>query len=146
MKGVRLALLALLLTAAGCSEKAIQARGFVLPEGDPYFGQKAFVALQCQQCHTVNGVELDADSSMRDGPVLVNLGGDVTRIKTYGELVTAIIHPSERVAGDKAENTRPDGRSWMTVYNERMTVQELIDIVAFLQPQYNLVTPPYIMP
>jgi hypothetical protein len=34
-----------------------------------------------------------------------------------------------------------DGESKMPVYNGYMTVQELIDIVTFLQPHYDVVVP-----
>lgn len=146
MRGKIIGLLVASFLLGACSEKAIQARGFVLPEGNAEAGKQAFIALQCQQCHAVSGVRLEADDSMRDGPVLKNLGGPVTRIKTYGELVTAIIHPSEVISGSKSEMTKPDGESWMTNYNRRMTVQELIDIVAFLQPEYDLIMPTYITP
>ena len=37
-----------------------------------------------------------------------------------------------------------DGESSrMPVYNGYMTVKELIDIVSFLQPHYNVYVPPY---
>ena len=36
-----------------------------------------------------------------------------------------------------------DGQSKMYVYNEVMTVQELIDLVAYLQNRYEVVVPPY---
>ena len=55
------------MLAAGCSEESIQARGFAMPPGDADAGRVAFIELQCQQCHTVDGVELPADKTMRDG-------------------------------------------------------------------------------
>lgn len=134
------------LVMSACTEDQIQARGFVLPEGDPVSGQAVFVELQCQQCHSVRGVTLDADATMRDGPTMLELGGQVTRIKTYGELVTAIIHPSVAIRGPKQEMSRPDGTSWMTDYNDAMTVQEMIDLVAFIKPRYQVVTPGYAIP
>ena len=78
-------------------------------------------------------------------PPFVELGGKVTRVKTYGELVTAIINPSHKLAqGYSAEQVTSDGEeSRMPVYNGYMTVQELIDIVAFLQPHYDVFVPQY---
>ena len=35
--------------------------------------------------------------------------------------------------------THQNGASRMPVYNELMTVQELIDLVAYLQPQYEVI-------
>ncbi|MEL6870663.1 MAG: cytochrome C [Pseudomonadota bacterium] len=138
--------IALSAMLGGCSERQIQARGFVLPAGNNMAGEQAFIELQCQQCHTVSGVVLDADVTMRDGPTLFELGGKVTRVKTYGELVTAIIHPSDYIAGPDKEMSRPDGSSWMTDYNDVMTVQQLIDIVEFLHERYQIVTPGYVYP
>jgi hypothetical protein len=71
---------------------------------------------------------------------LVELGGTVTRVKTYGQLVTSIINPSHRLAsGYTPESVQtPDGESKMRNYNEVMTVDELIDLVAFLQSKYTI--------
>ena len=107
-------------------------------------GEMAFINLQCQQCHTVSGVTLPADETMRDGPVLVQLGGPVTNIKTYGDLVTSIIHPSHDLRGPRDEVANPDGTSIMTDYNSVMTVQQMVDIVSFLQPKYDFI--PYVYP
>ena len=76
-------------------------------------------------------------------PPYVELGGKVTKVKTYGELITAIINPSHRIAhGYAKEVVSEDGESNMYIYNTHMTVQELIDIVMFLQPEYEVVPPP----
>ena len=74
----------------------------------------------------------------------LELGGPVTRVRTYGELVTAIINPSHKLAdGYPAELVSEDGKSKMYVYNGFMTVQELTDIVMFLQPHYDVVPPEF---
>ena len=68
----------------------------------------------------------------------------VTRVKTYGELVTAIINPSHKLAqGYPLDTISEDGQSRMPLYNSYMTVQELIDIVAFLQPHYDVYVPQF---
>jgi hypothetical protein len=72
----------------------------------------------------------------------VELGGKVTKVKTYGELITAIINPSHELARGYAEEVvSENGESNMYIYNDHMTVQELIDIVMFLQPHYDVVVP-----
>jgi hypothetical protein len=77
-------------------------------------------------------------------PPFVELGGTVTKVKTYGELVTAIINPSHKLAkGYPIDEVSNDGESKMPVYNGFMTVQELIDIVMFLQPYYEVYVPQY---
>jgi hypothetical protein len=66
-------------------------------------------------------------------------------VKTYGDLVTSIVNPSHRLArGYPREEVSTDGVSLMSwvFLNEVITVQQLIDIVAFLQDEYEFVPPP----
>jgi hypothetical protein len=75
-------------------------------------------------------------------PPFVELGGDVTKVKTYGDLVTSIINPSHKLAkGYPHDEVANNDESKMYNYNNFMTVQELIDIVMFLQPHYDVVIP-----
>ena len=77
-------------------------------------------------------------------PPYVELGGKVTRVKTYGQLVTAIINPSHKLApGYPLDEVSAEGESIMPGDNGFMTVQELIDIVMFLQPHYDVVVPEF---
>lgn len=125
----------------GCVQGPESAQGFRLPDGSPETGLQAFRDLNCQACHDVQGVDAPAES---DTDTRVALGGEVTRVKTYGELVTSIINPSHKLApGYREEDVTEDGMSLMEAayLNEVMTVQELIDIVAYLQPLYE-VRPP----
>lgn len=135
----------LVLIAAGligCDRDPMSEVGFRLPEGDPMAGRDAFLYMQCHQCHSIEGVELPP-LPLSDPPY-VELGGSVTRVKTYGQLVTAIINPSHKLADGYPENlVSDDGVSKMYMYNGYMTVQELIDIVMYLQPQYDLVVPKF---
>jgi len=135
--------LASLVALAGCDRDAMMSqRGFRLPDGDAQAGREAFLYMQCHQCHTIRGEELPEIPGME--PPYVELGGKVTRVKTYGELVTSIINPSHKLARGYAEQVvSEDGESNMYIYNSHMTVQELIDIVMFLQPYYNVVVPDY---
>ena len=69
----------------------------------------------------------------------LNSVSERNRIKTYGDLVTAIVNPSHNLAkGYTPSLVAQDGKSRMTVYNDVMTVSQLIDIVAFLQAHYEL--------
>lgn len=140
---VHLATVALsLATLAGCGADRMSEKGFSLPAGNALDGQEAFVYLHCFECHFIEGLELPPVES--DDNPYVQLGGKVSRVKTYGDLVTSIINPSHRLApGYPLETITEDGQSRMPVYNRYMTVQELIDIVAFLQPQYEVVVPQY---
>lgn len=130
-------LFCLSLFAVGCEPTARSGRGFTLPEGDVKRGENAFVDLQCHACHSVSGVELPPVNLELETEV--TLGGDVARIDTYGELVTSIINPSHKLAsGYDSIEISNDGESLMENYNEAMTVQQLIDVVAFLQSHYSL--------
>lgn len=144
----KLPLAVVLIAAAAvtaCERDYMSERGFSLPEGDPIDGKEAFLYMQCNECHTVQGLELPK-VPLADPP-FVMLGGDVTRVKTYGDLVTSIINPSHKLAeGYPVEEVSNDGESKMYVYNEYMTVQELIDIVMFLQPYYKVIVPPQAYP
>jgi L-cysteine S-thiosulfotransferase len=128
------------LLIAGCAPAPQSGRGFTLPDGDVEKGREAFVELQCHACHHVDGVEFPAAEDGTD--MAVQLGGKVPRIQTYGELVTSIINPSHKVAKGyvKEEVTKDDeGKvSRMLNYNEIMTVQQLTDLVKFLQSHYEL--------
>lgn len=131
------------LLLGGCDREARMAStGFRLPDGDPQAGREAFLYMQCHQCHTIEGMELPAIPGQE--PPYVELGGEVTAVKTYGQLITAIIYPSHKLASGYAEEVvSQNGESNMYVYNEHMTVQELIDIVMFLQPEYDVIIPEF---
>jgi hypothetical protein len=142
----RFSILTLLLTSvlalSGCDEdRTMSERGFRLPEGDPMAGRETFLYMHCNQCHTIKSEELPTIPGFEP---FVELGGSVTRVKTYGELVTAIINPSHKLAEGYAKDlVSEDGKSKMYVYNGFMTVQELTDLVMFLQPHYDVVPPEF---
>jgi sulfur-oxidizing protein SoxX len=144
MKAATLLTLVLGLAAltSGCDEEKIMSeRGFRLPDGNAAAGRETFVYMQCNQCHTIKGEEMP---QIAGAEPYVKLGGAVTRVKTYGELVTAIINPSHKLADGYAEElVSEDSVSNMYVYNGFMTVQELTDLVMFLQPYYNVVPPEF---
>lgn len=125
------------LIALGCNEGPQSSYGFTLPDGDAAKGKATFESYTCHECHTVSGVdfpELDFAAEKK-----VALGGEVARIQTYGELVTSVINPSHKLAtGYKPADVSDEGDSKMTNYNDVLTVNDLVDIVAFLQSKYRL--------
>jgi len=127
------------LLAAGCQPTAKSGRGFQLPPGHADRGKAAFVQLKCTECHRVDGVELPAPTAKPDQ--IVTLGGDVTNLRTYGQLVTAIIHPNLAIS-DKITTALPATGSPMKNFNREMTVEQLVDIVTFLSPTYRQLAPP----
>jgi len=134
-------LLVSLVALSACDQGAkMSTKGFRLPDGDARAGREAFLYMQCQECHSIKGEQLPVIPDQE--PPYVELGGEVTQVKTYGTLITAIINPSHKLARGYAEEVIAEaGESKMYVYNDYMTVQELIDIVMFLQPYYNVVVP-----
>lgn len=117
-------------------------RGFVLPEGDPQLGQQAFVDLKCNSCHEVAGLEDQWPRPIARPLTEVKLGGLAMREPTDGELVTSIINPSHALypAGEE-ERITSGGGSRMANYNEVITAQQLIDLVAFLHERYETARP-----
>lgn len=131
-------LMPLIFLLAACSDGPDSPRGFSLPEGNADAGKTVFINYKCLACHSLQGID---DSNIESQlPRRVPLGGDVRTIKTYAELVTAVINPSHKIAMgfERLGFTDAEGQSVMRNYNDAMTVTELIDLVAFLQPQYNL--------
>ena len=124
------------LALAGCNP---QARGFKLPDGDIAGGKAAFTELACNDCHRI--ADIDINASANSGFDLI-LGGKTTSIKTYGQLLTSVINPSHKIA--RRYSTKPldsDGQSAMRSYNDVMTVQQLVDLVTFLEANYELELP-----
>ena len=75
------------------------------------------------------------------------LGGEVYKVRTYGELVTSFINPAHVVAKDYLKTLekeeRKDAESPMASANNRMTVEQMIDIVEFLNVHYVKLVPDY---
>lgn len=130
------------LAALGCAPNTKSGRGFTMPAGNAEKGKAAFVQLKCHQCHRVDGIELPAPTGKSE--MILTLGGDVNRRRTYGDLVTSIIHPTKALS-DKlpvGQIKSPDQSPMPTVNNE-MTVTQLVDIVTFLEPTYRQLVPLY---
>ncbi len=131
--------IAIICTA--CDSGPTATRGFSLPEGDAEKGKQVFSRFQCLACHTISGYdqkELGEDIN-KEMEYSITLGGEVNRAKTYAQLLTAIINPSHRFSPNfSPESVQIDGVSKMKNYNDVMTVSQLIDLVSFLQPHYQL--------
>ncbi len=124
------------------SLSACDTHEFVLPPGDAEAGQATFVELGCNNCHSVTDKVEHAPAE--GNPIHVELGGTVTRIKTYPDLVTSIINPSHKLSrGANAMTVTEEGESKMPVYNDVMTVQQLVDLTTFLEQTYQVWVPPY---
>ncbi|MAT51328.1 MAG: cytochrome C [Porticoccaceae bacterium] len=125
------------LLASACEQSPKSGRGLVLPEGDIEKGEQVFTSLYCNDCHRIAG--RNDLNTVSEPQMTVTLGGGTSRVSTYGELVTSVINPSHRVSPryDKPPFAE-GGKSRMRVYNDVMTVAQLIDLTAFLQQTYQL--------
>ena len=99
------------------------------PAGDPARGREAFLKFDCGSCHEVRGQRLPAPSA-RDtiGPELSMMGP----LHPPEYFVEAVINPSATIEPKKGY-AAADGSSKMPAFNDTMTVQELIDLVAYLR-------------
>lgn len=130
-----LALVLLAALLAGCSGRHSPS-GFRLPAGNALAGEKAFVELKCNTCHSVPGTSVPGPTA--ETPVA--LGGRRMLVPTDGDLTTDIILPSSHFAeGYPAAQVQDGARSRMPDYTRQMTVRQLADLVAFLQSKYSVV-------
>jgi mono/diheme cytochrome c family protein len=102
---------------------------FTWPKGDSAKGRAVFQKLECYSCHEVRGERFPAPSdSGRSGPELSSMG-PLHPPEFFAE---AIINPGaviERGQGYAAA----DGSSKMPAYGDVLTLQETIDLVAYLR-------------
>jgi hypothetical protein len=125
------------ITLISCTKGADSPRGFSLPKGNAEIGKTVFIKYKCLSCHTLKGVE--QEGIHKNAEISVALGGKTRKTVTYAELVTSVINPSHKLASRYlVADVSTEGTSKMTVYNDVMTVTELVNLVAFLQPKYEL--------
>lgn len=119
--------------------------GFVLPPGDVERGKQVFFELDCVKCHTVEGVDF-ANADPLDANSLVPLGGEIPEVKTYGQLATAIMHPSESIRSPQSKFVNAQGESLMPDYKTTLTVEQLSHLVHFLSERYEVHLPRHEFP
>jgi hypothetical protein len=99
------------------------------PPGDPARGRDVFVKLECYSCHEVKGERFPAPRSDGTlGPELATMG-PLHPPEYFAEAIInpgAVIEPGQGYAA-------ADGSSRMPSYNDSVTVQEVIDLVAYLK-------------
>ena len=99
------------------------------PKGDPVRGREAFVKLECHSCHEVRDEPFPQPKDRETiGPELSEMGP----LHDVEYFVEAIVNPSATIEKGKGYEG-PDGSSKMPSFNDSMTVQELIDLVAYLR-------------
>lgn len=105
---------------------------FTLPKGDPEKGRAVFEKFECYYCHEVRGESFPYP--VESAPELSQMG-PLHPVEFFAE---SIMNPNAVVP---REYRKPDGTSPMTNFTARMTVQELIDVsayVASLRPKAGL--------
>ena len=137
----------LFLIISACTPERQSGIGLYLPPGNAENGRIAFIDLGCYECHTIKGVDLPA-AKLETPLININLGGEVYRVKTYGELVTSIVNPSHVISPQyrrKLDETakKENIETLMPSFNNRMTVTQLIDLVTFLDSKYKKLMPAY---
>jgi len=140
----------MLLTAmallVGCGDRAEEVRGFVLPEGDIDAGKSSFADYGCLSCHVV--ADIDIEYLGEDVVPRIQLGGEVRKVKSYGDLLTSIVNPNHTLANQYLKSLPQEDRkkasSPMPDFNEQLTVADLIDMIEFLHSRYEETVPEYV--
>ena len=102
---------------------------FTWPKGDPAKGRAVFQKLECYSCHEVKGERFPAPSDAgRAGPELSMMGP----LHPPEFIAESIINPSAVVERNRSY-AAADGSSKMPSYGDSLTIQETIDLVAYLR-------------
>jgi Cu/Ag efflux protein CusF len=98
-----------------------------MPKGDAIKGREVFEKFGCYVCHEVRGEKFPAAPPPGSalGPELSQMG-PLHPLEYFTE---SVINPSAHAS---KKHRGPDGKSTMPASNERMTVQELIDLSSYL--------------
>lgn len=102
---------------------------FAWPKGDAAKGRDVFAKLECYSCHEVKGERFPAPSQRSTvGPELSAMG-PLHEPEYFAE---SVLNPGAVIEAGKGYQA-PDGSSKMPSFNDVTTVQELIDLVAYLR-------------
>lgn len=104
-----------------------------LPEGDFARGKVAYRSLWCHACHVAKGYEKEFPAPYAQPQVPVVLGMELLKPSRM-DLVNSVINPSHRIEPGYQKELVTNGQfSRMGDYNETMTLQQLSDLVIFLE-------------
>ena len=103
---------------------------FLVPPGDAAKGREVFTTMECFACHEVKGETFPQNSKRahEPGPELTGMGSHHPA-EYFAE---SIVNPN-RVIVQGTGYTGADGLSKMPGYSDTMTVQQLVDVVAYLK-------------
>lgn len=97
---------------------------FTPPDGNPDHGRQVFATLGCPACHRVAADQPQSGP----GPDLVGVGEH----HPAGYLLESIVNPNAVIVQGPGYTT-PDGNSIMPDYRGQLSVNDLIDLVAYLR-------------
>jgi hypothetical protein len=101
-----------------------------VPPGDPKTGRGVFAKLECHKCHMIKGEQFPRAAK---GPA--DAGPDLTGMGSHHPaeyFLESILNPNAVIVTGPG-HTGPDGLSIMPDYRESLTVEELIDLVAYVR-------------
>ncbi len=102
---------------------------FTWPQGASAKGREVFAKLECYSCHEVKGETFPAPTEKEKvGPELSAMGP----IHEADYFAEAIINPNAVIEKGRGWEG-PDGKTKMPSYNDVATVQEIVDLVAYLK-------------
>jgi mono/diheme cytochrome c family protein len=102
---------------------------FTWPKGDIAKGRAAFAKFECYACHEVKGETFPAPREPdKVGPEL-SVMGPLHEVDYFAE---SVLNPGAVIERGKGYQAA-DGSSKMPSFNDSMTAQELIDLVAYLR-------------
>lgn len=102
---------------------------FAVPDGDHKAGRAVFIKLECYSCHQFEGEKFPGSATERQtGPDLTEIGAE----HPAEYLAEAILNPNAVIITEPGY-TGQDGLSTMPSYADLLTLQEWIDLVAYLK-------------
>ena len=101
---------------------------FSMPRGDAGKGKEVFEVLECGSCHEVAGEGFPAKATDKTGPALTGMGAHHPA-EYFAE---SILDPNAVIVTDVPDWVGPDGRSKMPSYNESLTLEQWVNLVAYL--------------
>lgn len=102
---------------------------FTIPSGDPAKGKEVFTELECYSCHIVEAQGFPDKATDKEGPQLTGMGSH----HPAEYFAQAILDPNAVLLDDVPDWIGADGRSKMPSYNDSLTLEEWVDLVAYLK-------------
>ena len=100
------------------------------PEGDANAGFGVFERMGCSTCHLIDGYDFGGEHHPRAKVLTLPRPGVTPRTDTA--LFTAIVDPGHQLDPAIADAARQPGGP-MPTYRDVMTVQQLLDVIAFIK-------------